>query len=394
MGPRYPLIFPLLFTLTMPLAACGAGQPGEDGCASDKDCDDGLGCNGSETCVAGACRPGQAVECPAHARCSEPHAECICDAGYSMQGQACIANACGIPSAPAMSVIHAGAELEFEVPGGKEIQVGTSADPQAAGPDAWSDSASLVLPAVQESTRVRVFARIADPDCPDPEVFAFTYQVQPLYPPAAGEEGSPAVAADDEDIVGWATGVEDVSFGAEVDDQWRDSEAALGPAEETASGIVSLGRGGSITLSFDPPIADGPGFDLAVFENGFTDDYLELGLVEVSSDGANFLRFAHAYLGEEPVDSFGLLDTTLVGSLAGKYRRGFGTPFDLAVFTQTAEVREGVVDLQAIRYVRIVDVVGNGETPDSFGHAIFDPYPTEQSAGFDLDAVAVLNAGK
>jgi hypothetical protein len=34
-----------------------------DECLTDPDCDDGLYCNGAETCVAGACQPGTPVDC-------------------------------------------------------------------------------------------------------------------------------------------------------------------------------------------------------------------------------------------------------------------------------------------------------------------------------------------
>lgn len=54
-------------------------------------------------------------------------------------------------------------------------------------------------------------------------------------------------------------------------------------------------------------------------------------------------------------------------------------------------MRSGAVDDSSIRYVRIVDVVGDGATVDSFGRAIIDPSLGGPTAGFDLDAVAVLN---
>jgi hypothetical protein len=301
---------------------------------------------------------------------------------------------CAAPQAPRLEIIHAGAELVFSAADGMPVEVGSSRDPRAAAPDAWTAADRLVLPAVDEPTAVRVFARVAAAGCAGAECFAHRYQVRPAYPPPAGQPGSRALAADDPAIVGWAGAVERVDFGAEVSEPWRDSDQALGPAEGTASACVSLGRGGSLELGFDPPIADGPGPDLAVFENGFSDDFLELAVVEVSSDGEHYLRFAHAFLGEEPLAAFDRLDTRLVGGLAGKYRRGFGTPFDLAVFADAPEVRQGLVDLQAIRRVRILDVVGDGSRVDSFGHPIYDPYPTTDSAGFDLDAIAVLHAGQ
>ena len=305
----------------------------------------------------------------------------------------CEPDACGPPRAPVMGIIHAGAELVFEARDGLPVEVGTAPDPEAQSPANWLAGPDLALPVVEQPTRIRTFARVDHESCADPGVFAFTYEVRAAYPPPAGQPGSLAVPADDPAIVGWATEVDRVTFGDEVDEEWQDTDQALGPAEGTSSDVVCLGRGGQITLGFSPPIADGPGADLAVFENSFSETFLDLGLVEVSSDGEHYLRFAHAYLGHEPVDAYGNLDTGMVGGLAGKYRQGFGTPFDLAVFAQAPEVLAGQVDLQAIRYVRIVDVIGDGSTLDSFGHPIYDPYPTTGSAGFDLDAVAVLNAG-
>ena len=40
-------------------------------------------------------------------------------------------------------------------------------------------------------------------------------------------------------------------------------------------------------------------------------------------------------------------------------------------------------------YVRIIDIIGDGTFFDTSGDVIWDPYPTAQSAGFDLDAVGV-----
>lgn len=301
---------------------------------------------------------------------------------------------CDPPRPPVMSVIHAGAVLSFQSSDASVLQVGTSLDPQAAGPDRWLDARETTLPGVEHPTAVKVFARVDDPECGASDPFAFTYEVMPSYPPAAGVPGSRAVAADDPSIRAWASAVDEVIFGEDVDAQWQDTDQALGPPGGNASAILCLGRGGSATLSFDPPITDGPGPDLAVFENGFTDDYLELAAVEVSSDGEHYLRFDHAYLGDEPLGPYDRLDTTLVGGLAGKYRKGYGTPFDLAVFRQSPEVRHGLVDLREIRYVRVLDVPGDGSWLDSFGHPVFDPYPTTETAGFDLDAVAVLHAGR
>jgi hypothetical protein len=49
------------------------------------------------------------------------------------------------------------------------------------------------------------------------------------------------------------------------------------------------------------------------------------------------------------------------------------------------------VDLSNITAIRIVDIIGDGSVRDSLGHLVYDPYPTTGSAGFDLDAVGLIN---
>ncbi len=221
------------------------------------------------------------------------------------------------------------------------------------------------------------------------------------YAPPAGQSGSTAIAANDPGFVAWASGFQNLvrgpldianpggglaSFGA--------GSEALGPATGVSSAIVSLGDGGQITLTFAAPLLDGPGFDFAVFENGFSDVFLELAAVEVSSNGSDFARFPAVSLTDvgTQVGSFGALDATNLDNLAGKYRGGFGTPFDLA---QLAGVSP-LVDVNQIGYVRIVDVVGSINpllgTLDSLGNLINDPYPTAfSSGGFDLDGVGAIH---
>jgi hypothetical protein len=165
----------------------------------------------------------------------------------------------------------------------------------------------------------------------------------------------------------------------------------LGQAEGTSFDSVSLGRGGSLTLTFDTPIQNGTGWDFAVFENSFSDQYLELAYVAVSSNGIDFVRFDNISLTRNPVPGFGNIDPTDVDGLAGKYRQGFGTPFDLEDLSAKDEVQSGDVDLSSISFIRIVDIVGDGSYLDSSGEPIYDPYPTAGSAGFDLDAVGVSN---
>jgi hypothetical protein len=167
---------------------------------------------------------------------------------------------------------------------------------------------------------------------------------------------------------------------------------------------VSLGDAGVATLTFENPIADGPGYDFAVFENGFAPNpsepnimFLELAFVEVSSDGVHYEPFDAVSLtqSEAQVPAFGFsstIDTTDIHNFAGKYRMGYGTPFDLE------EIRDvnDLVDVAAITHIRLIDVVGTLQSEyacsDSLGNVINDPWPTDFSTGgFDLDAVGVIN---
>jgi hypothetical protein len=207
------------------------------------------------------------------------------------------------------------------------------------------------------------------------------------YAPAAGEVGSTAIDRESPAIVGWATGVEDYSPGAAVDEAWQVASEALGPAEGQSGSIVSLGRSGTLTLTFEDPIRDGLGFDFAVFENSFSDTFLELGYVEVSSDGVNFFRFESDSRTDSAVGAFGAIDPTNLNNLAGKYRGGFGTPFDLQELRGTAGL-----DVTSVTHVRLVDIYGDGTSLDGQGDPIYDPTPTIGSAGLDVDGVAVLNA--
>ncbi|MDC0317145.1 DUF4465 domain-containing protein [bacterium] len=208
------------------------------------------------------------------------------------------------------------------------------------------------------------------------------------YAPAAGQLGSTAIAHDDSAIIGWATGYENYQPGSDVDLAFQVPENAIGQAEGTISDAVTLGRSGQITLSFSTPIRNGFGSDFAIFENSFSDTFLELAYVEVSSDGLNFFRFENDSLTPSPVAAFGEVDPTNVHNLAGKYRRGQGTPFDLDDLHGISPL----LQTAAVTHVRVVDVVGDGTALDTSGDVIYDPSPTVGSAGFDLDGVGVLNA--
>ena len=204
----------------------------------------------------------------------------------------------------------------------------------------------------------------------------FKMMIGLLLPLAAEGE---AIDKGDPRIRGWASVVHAYVPGEELEEGWRETGEALGPAEGGAFTVVSLGRGGSLTLGFPRPIVDGPGIDFAVFENAFSASFLELAFVEVSENGVDFVRFTSDSRTPAPVGPFGGVNPENVDGLAGKYPAGQGTGFDLSG-----------TGLSSVRFVRLVDVVG-GQDVDSSGDLIFDPYPTVGSAGFDLDGVGVLH---
>lgn len=197
-----------------------------------------------------------------------------------------------------------------------------------------------------------------------------------------------AIHKDSPLFVNWANGHTAYLPGSGVDSIWQAPASAYGKATDSVYDIVCLGNGGSITLFFPHPLRDGPGADFAVFENAMDPNFLELAFIEVSSDGVEFFRFASASLTAEivgPYDIWGV-DPADINGLAGKYPLGYGTPFDLAVLPDAP-----ALDKQNIRFVRIVDIIGDGNTVDSAGRPIYDPTPTTGSGGFDLNAIGVIH---
>lgn len=225
-------------------------------------------------------------------------------------------------------------------------------------------------------------------------------QAQLSYPPNADTEGTTAISQNSNVFVAWATGVEVVRGYIQISDpsivHMGSNKASYGvPADAIGIpdlGAVSLGDAGTAIVTFAAPITNGPGYDFAVFENG-DNTFLELAFVEVSSDGANFFRFpAHSQTQTNTaIGGFGALDARNLNNLAGKYKAGYGTPFNLDEIPDNL-----LLDKSRITHVKLVDVVGSIEpeygTTDSFGNLINDPYPTPfYSGGFDLTGVGVIN---
>ena len=207
------------------------------------------------------------------------------------------------------------------------------------------------------------------------------------FEPAVGHPDSTAIHMDDPNFLSWSNGWENYIVGSNCLLEWQTPEKGLGKAQGTSYEIVSLGRGGQITMTFGSGIGDREGYDFAVFENGIDNTFLELAYVEVSSDGDNFFRFDCNSLTENPVGGFGAVDPTDIDGFAGKYKQGYGTGFDLAEFKGVSQL----LDTNNVGWVRIIDIVGDGSFFDTWGKVVYDPYPTVGSAGFDLDAIGVIN---
>lgn len=232
----------------------------------------------------------------------------------------------------------------------------------------------------------------------------------------------------------WATSVVSYAPAPGVFAVWADPNKALGKATGDYRDVVSLGdldqsqigmglEPGQITLAFGEPVRDCNGYDFVVFENGLVSNFntgggsikgqmfAELGYVEVSSNGVDFVRFPSVSLTAGLVGMYGTIEISDVYDLAGKHPNGngvcTGTPFDLSEIAREGEVVSGVVDINNISYVRIVDIPGSGDFEDEAvrnidpgswpvwdfyagNHSIYDAWLTFESSGIDLEAVGVL----
>ena len=224
------------------------------------------------------------------------------------------------------------------------------------------------------------------------------YLVNAQFSPGVGVNGSQAIYKDSSVFKCWANtctiklgwlNIADKNLGKPT---VGDTQSVLGKAG--TNGVLSLGDAGEAIVTFDYPINNGEGPDFAVFENGFNNSFLELAFVEVSSDGIHFVRFPATSLSDTSVqlDNNAAMDATKINNLAGKYKANYGTPFDLE------ELKDSFgLNLKAITHVKILDVVGSINpmfgSRDAKNNLINDPYPTPYpSAGFDLDAVGVINS--
>jgi hypothetical protein len=172
-----------------------------------------------------------------------------------------------------------------------------------------------------------------------------------------------------------------------------------------AAEIAADATPGYLTVTFPRGIRNGAGADFAVFENGFAFGspnglFAEFAYVEASTNGVDFARFPSIYTNTSPVavsGPFAGFDTTNIYNLAGKHAAGFGTPFNLDDLATDPLVASGAVKLANIKYLKLVDIPGNGAFLDSMGNGILDNWLTVGSGGFDFrlpigQGVGVINA--
>ncbi|QEF99238.1 hypothetical protein Mal15_33000 [Stieleria maiorica] len=218
-----------------------------------------------------------------------------------------------------------------------------------------------------------------------------------------------AVAADDQRIVEWADVIDSTRtmFGPRgstaIDQNGGFNSLGDLDAAEIAAGVSP----GFLTVLFPSGIGNGAGHDFAIFENGFAFGtnangtsglFAEFAYVDVSTNGSDFARFPSISLNTGPLPggfgtNFSPFDVTNVYNLAGKHAAGFGTPFDLDELQGDALVAAGLLDLDNIQYVRLVDIPGDGSFLDSQGNPIVDNWLTSGSGGFDFRLGEGLGVG-
>jgi hypothetical protein len=220
----------------------------------------------------------------------------------------------------------------------------------------------------------------------------------------------------------YATSVVSQQVGSPNQSAFQDTSAALGGPtggglQQGSTNVLNLGVGGSLTLGFDDGatprgIRDQAGADFIVFENAFyaggvtTASMAELVFVEVSSNGADFVRFPVTSLTADPVGAFGMIDPANVSGFAGVHpvlanvesntidpfdpAAAGGDAFDLSVLATNPSVASGAVDLQNVRFVRLIDVFGDGSLLDGAARPIYDATGSG-NGGADIDSVSVIH---
>lgn len=216
-----------------------------------------------------------------------------------------------------------------------------------------------------------------------------------ISPDSTGSGGSPIQGGNAGTSQGGAAGQggsasEDLTrFGARVVSFSPGSHAGFGQdampeivlgapeGEGTAKGsldVVSLGVGGEIVIELGSDVIDGDGVDLLVFENAFfaggdpSAPFIELGEVSLSEDGVGWTSFACD------------VETYATSHCAGWHPVMSSRENDISPFDPTTAGGDAFdladIGMKRARYVKIRDLSVGGGPP---------------TAGFDLDAIAIVN---
>lgn len=159
-------------------------------------------------------------------------------------------------------------------------------------------------------------------------------------------------------------------------------DVVLGPPRGSKD-TVSLGCEGVLTVGFvDPPITDGPGPDLIVFENPFSPTFPEPARIEVSDDACTWHAFPC-----DPITLKGCAGVAMVDALPGTDidptdpTVAGGDAFDLAQ-----------LKLSRARFVRVTSVSREYWLAKENTEQWCDPSPlTTGKGGTDIDAFAVVH---
>jgi len=161
---------------------------------------------------------------------------------------------------------------------------------------------------------------------------------------------------------------------------------------------IGIGEGAWLVLGFDGArVVDGPGDDLAIFENafGYGEDFtfMDPAVVEVSADGEEWIAFPHDYLAEDEraysprgEDWIGFAGVTPVFLHAEENPldpfdpEAGGDRFDLAALSESEESER--VRVEGARFVRISSAASH-VNPDTGDRFVQDPVGN----GPDIDGV-------
>lgn len=296
-------------------------------------------------------------------------------------------------------MVPAGREVRFSEPAETVLLPGLDAAVPAAADSRWEAAESF---AADKPGLYSLFVRRPG----ETAVSRYRFIVTDSF----GGVSQLTVKAETVSAKGWAAAVIEYRKGKDLT-SFTDPERVLGHwfahRSETVTDpvydVVSLGNGGSLTVEWEVPAANGPGPDFAVFENGMSANensvFAELAFVEVSSNGVDFERFDAVSKGTVPIPDGGQIAADSVYGLAGAKPLGYGTLFDLDELAGRESVADGRLDLNRVRYLRLIDIPGCGAGTDgyeaaydAFGNVIYDAFKTYGSAGFDAACTAVLNS--